>query len=369
MSDDRLATLRRFWPLIALLVIVVLAASPGFWGSSVTLRTVITMLIDMVLVIGLYIFAGNSGILSFGHMSFMAFGAYATALVAIPRDVKQLILPRLPDFIAHSELGLVPAALVAVGVTAVLAVIISIPIMRLSGIAAALSMFAVLLIVHAVANNWEDVTRGRMTMFGVPEGTTLTVALLAALGAVLVAFVFQESRTGLRLRASREDDIAAQSIGVDITRARRLAFILSAMVVGAGGFLFAEFQTSFNPDQFYLGITFLTIAMLVVGGVNSLAGAVIGTIVITAVGELLRRIEEGTSIGPVTIPSRSGLREAGLAAIMLLILIFRPRGLTGGRELPWPSLGGFRPADWRRGFRRRRPAADDSDASAARRPL
>jgi branched-chain amino acid transport system permease protein len=307
-------------------------------ASPVLKRTVITMLIDLILVVGLYIFAGNSGILSFGHISFMAVGAYTAALVTIPVATKEVILPDVPGFLARAELSPVLAGLVVAAVVALFALVISIPVMRLSGIAAALSMFAVLLIVHTVANNWEQVTRGRLTMFGLPSNAgTIPATLVCALIAMAAAYAFQESRFGLRLRASREDEVAAKAIGINVARERRIAFVLSAVFVGAGGFLFGEFIGSFNPDVFFIGITFLTIAMLVVGGMNSLAGAVIGTVVITAVAETLRRVEEGISVGSLDIPGRPGLREAGLAGVMLLILIFRPSGITGGREIPWPG--------------------------------
>jgi branched-chain amino acid transport system permease protein len=307
------------------------------YGSEITQRTAITMLIDLVLVVGLYIFSGNTGILSFGHMSFMAVGAYVTALLTIPVAQKESLLPSLPGFIGHHQLSAFPAALVTVFVTGLFGLVLAIPLMRAGGLAVGLSMFAVLLIVYVVANNWTQVTRGRLTMFGMPPWTTMWSALALALAVIFVAYVFQESRVGLRLRASREDEIAARAIGVNVNRDRRIAFVLSAMVVGAGGYSFALFLSSFNADAFYLAITFLTIAMLVVGGINSLTGAVVGTVLLTTVAELLRRVEEGTSIGPLSIPARPGLRETGLAFVMLVTLIFRPKGLTGGREVPWPG--------------------------------
>lgn len=329
------------WPLVALMVpLVIIVLLVDALADPVLKRTVTTMLIDLILVVGLYIFAGNSGILSFGHISFMSVGAYTAALVTIPVATKKVILPDVPGFLARTELSPVLAGFVVAAVVALFALVVSIPVMRLSGIGAALSMFAVLLIVHTVANNWEQITRGRLTMFGLPSNAgTIPATLVCALIAMATAYVFQESRFGLRLRASREDEVAAKAIGINVATDRRIAFVLSAVFVGAGGFLFGEFIGSFNPDVFFIGITFLTIAMLVVGGMNSLAGAVIGTVVITAVAETLRRVEEGISVGPLDIPGRPGLREAGLAGIMLLILVFRPSGITGGREIPWPGGG------------------------------
>ena len=106
--------------------------------------------------------------------------------------------------------------------------------------------------------------------------------------------------------------------------------------MGVAGALFGMFIGSFNPDAFFLNITFLMIAMLVIGGTTSLAGAVVGTLAISAVSEFLRRVEGGVDLGFVHVSAQPGLREVALALAMLAILIFRPRGLMGGRELGWP---------------------------------
>jgi branched-chain amino acid transport system permease protein len=134
--------------------------------------------------------------------------------------------------------------------------------------------------------------------------------------------------------------VAARSIGVNVPGERFLAFVLSGFVVGIGGALYTEFLGTMTPDVFYLSITFTTLAMLVVGGRTSLSGAVIGTIVVSAVTEFLRRLEGGFHVGPVHVAGRIGLTEVGLALVMLTILLWRPSGLTNGREIPSP----FRPA-------------------------
>jgi branched-chain amino acid transport system permease protein len=346
---------RRAWPVVAVAVPTVAIVLYGYGASDVLQRQITVMLMNMVLVVGLYVFAGNSGVLSFGHTSFTAIGAYVTALLTIPVFQKDVLLTRLPEWLRHAHVGAVPAMAAAGAVAAVFAAVIGIPLMRLNGIAASLGLFAVLVIVHNVAQHWEHVTRGTLTMLGVPTDTTMTRALLVALGAIVVAYVFQESKVGLRLRASREDEVTARSIGVNVTRDRWIALVISAFVVGVGGFLWAEFYGSFNPDVFYVQVTFITIAMLVVGGLHSLAGAVYGTIVVSAVAELLRRVEEGWAIDGWTIPHKGGMREVGLAILLLAILIFRPKGLTGGNEVGWP-----RPRRLARTLRRA-PAAASGD--------
>lgn len=208
------------------------------------------------------------------------------------------------------------------------AVILAIPLMRMSGLMAGLGTFAVLLITNVVAVSWREVTRGTNGMAQIPISTTATSALIWALVMIVLAYVYQMTTSCLRLRASREDVVAARAIGVRVSLERTIAFALSGFIVGVGGALYAQYVGSFNPDAFYLAITLTTLAMLVIGGTRSLAGAVIGTIVVSALSELLRRTERAFE--------RPGIREIGLALAMIVILVLRPRGLTGGKEIPLP---------------------------------
>jgi branched-chain amino acid transport system permease protein len=293
-------------------------------------------LINLVLVVGLYIFVGNSGILSFGHVAFMAIGAYTSALLTLPPLQKGLFLPGVPSYIAHAEWPTIPAALLAAGIAAGFALIISIPLMRLSGLAAGIATLAVLVIVYVVISHWDSVTGGQTTLVGIPTDSTLNAALVWALVALAVAFLFQESQVARRLRASSDDEAAARSIGIGVVRERIVAFVLSAAVVGLGGAIYGHYLGAFSPDAFYFQVTFLLVTMLVIGGMGSLAGAVIGTAFVTVFAEVLRRSESGVDVGPLSLPARPGLREVGLGITLLLVLIFRPSGITGGRELHWP---------------------------------
>jgi branched-chain amino acid transport system permease protein len=232
---------------------------------------------------------------------------------------------------------------VAGGLVAVaFAMVIAFPVLRISGIAASITMFAVLIVGNVVASNWTQVTRGTGTMLGIPADTTLGVAFGAGALAVCAAYALESSGPGLRLKATREDEFAARAVGISVGRARAYGFALSAFLVGVGGALYGHLLGAFSPADFYLDTTFLTIVMLVVGGMRSLTGAVVGTIAITALQEILNHVESGINLGLFTIPARPGLTQTGLAVVMLLILVFRPRGLTNGRELPFP--GRRRPA-------------------------
>ena len=214
--------------------------------------------------------------------------------------------------------------------------------MRLGGLAASLATFALLIIVHVVAQNLNQVTNGQSGMAGVPITTTAAGVMVWCMIAIVAVYLFQESRFGLRLRASREDEVAARACGIGVINERRCAWILSAFIVGIGGALYGQFLGTFNADGFYTDISFLIVAMLVIGGRNSLLGAVIGSAFVSVTAEVLRRVETGPDIGFIDIPARPGLEAVGLGVAMVLVLILRPQGLTGGRELSWPFTRAIR---------------------------
>jgi branched-chain amino acid transport system permease protein len=333
---------RRSWPFASLAVLVTVLTLIASASSPNIQQTAIETLIYLVAVVGLYIFAGNSGILSFGHVSFMAVGAYTSALLTMPAALKTRPPLDPPSWIVSIELPVPMGILVGGVVAALFAVVVVFPLMRLVGLAAGIATFALLLIVRDVVKNWDSMTAGLQTLVGVPSTLTLWGVLVWALLTMAAAHIYQETRSGLSLRASRDDEAAAAASGINIRRERRIAFVISAFFVGISGALFGHYLAAFGPNQFYITLTFFIIAMLVVGGLNSLAGAVVGTLTVSVVGEFLRKAEGGFDWGFVQFAGRPGLREVGLALLMLGILLFRPNGLTGGREVPPLSLAWLR---------------------------
>ncbi|MEQ8344185.1 MAG: branched-chain amino acid ABC transporter permease [Sneathiellaceae bacterium] len=330
------ALLQRAVPVVLLAVLLLAIVAVAAVLPPSTQRIVTDAMVVLVAVIGLYTFVGNSGILSFGHIGFMAIGAYSSAWLTIPPMTKKLLLPGLPDFLMQAHWDPVSATLAAGVVAAAVALVFGLPLMRLSGIAASIGTFTLLAIVQSVAGNWKAMTGGQGSLFGLPAATDMYVALAWALVALVGAFLYQNTRSGFRLNASREDEVAARAVGVNVARERLTAFVLSAFFVGVAGALHAHFLGVIVASSYFLGLTFVTLAMLVIGGINSLSGAVIGVVVVSLLGELLRRVEGGFDIGGQAVPALPGLREVGLAGAMLLILVFRPSGLTRGREIGWP---------------------------------
>jgi branched-chain amino acid transport system permease protein len=331
------SALRGGWSLIvplAAVLLVTLVANTMF--GFVLQRTTTLMLINLVIALSVFGFSGLSGVLSFGQLGFVAVGAYTCALLTIPAGLKATLFPDMPgflDWILDVELGLWPAMLVAGAVAMALSLIVAPAIVRLAGLQAGIATLALLGIVYNVCLNWDEVTRGRSTMIGVPADVDLGSASAVACLALIAVWLFARSRFGLRLRASRDDEPAARAVGVRVAGERTLAWALSAFVAGVAGALYSHFITTFTPGDFYLEATFTIIAMVVVGGIRSIAGVVCGVLAVTAVTELLRRLQSGDLIG-TTLPA--GTQQVVLAAILLIILITRPNGLTGGREARLP---------------------------------
>lgn len=334
---------RRVWPpfFLCSLVVVTWALVDGF-SDVVYTDTTLRMFITLMLVLGLQIFSGNSGVLSFGHIAFMAVGAYTSALLTIPPDIKEFTFLTMPHFLKSwifpADLSALEGTLAGAGFATVFALITAPPIVRLAGVQAGIGTLAILVIVYVFDIQTSSITRGTSTMIGVPPTTTFLMVLIWTLIFILVTFAFQQSGRGLRLRATRENERVAKSVAVGVATERAVAWVLSGFVVGAAGALYGHYIVTFSPDQFYFDITFLTIAMLVVGGMTSVTGAVIGCYLLTIVNEVFRRWEVNGLAG-VTPPS--GTANLVLAGVLLVTLILRPKGLTGGKEIPWPGDWSF----------------------------
>jgi branched-chain amino acid transport system permease protein len=330
------------WPVVPPALLVVVATLLASTGGAVIHDVMITGLIDLMFVVGLYCFAGTSGVFSFGHIGFAAIGAYAAGVLSISVETKKTLFTSMPSALVDLHTSPLLAVLAGGLVAAVIGGVVSIALMRLGGLAASLATFALLIIIHVVCQNLNQVTNGQSGLTDVPGSPSQWGLMVWCLIAIAVAFLFQESRWGLRLRASREDEVAAKATGIGVYNERRAAWTLSCFFAGVGGALYGQFLGTFNADAFYLDISFLIVAMLVIGGRNSLSGAVVGAVFVVVVQELLRRLEDGPHIGAIHIPSRPGLAATGLALIMLLVLILRPGGLTGGREVLWPFARSIR---------------------------
>jgi len=307
---------------IAGLAQFVLAPSTG--------RVAVQLLITIGLVVGIQVFVGNSGILSFGHVSFFAVGAYVAGVAAMKPSLRDFQVTAVPSWLADRSLGFWPALLLAVAVGVTWAALTGFFVARMKTTVIAMATLALLVVTFNVVNSWESATNGNQGLAGVPQLTSTSVALGVTIVITGAAYLFAASPTGLRLQATREDEVAARALGVSVCRARFWGWLLSGVLVSLAGAVWALNARAFAPSQFSFEEMFALLAMLVVGGLGSVSGAVTGAVALTVLTELIRTGQEALAeSGAATLP---GLIQLSTAAIIIVVLVVRPLGLTNGRE-------------------------------------
>jgi branched-chain amino acid transport system permease protein len=315
-------------------------------GSSQQLVT--AMLIDALIVVGLQVYIGNTGVLSFGHIGFGAIAGYTFAVLAIDPDRKSTVIRNAPWDLNEVQFSPFVSAVIAVLVTLVVAVVVGLGLARsgaASGaVAATVITLALLFVTHELAVNWNELTGGDRAGLSFSIGHTLSSrwpVYGALLGAVVVARLFAVSRPGRLAQAAREDNLAARAMGIDPKVQQMMALLISVAIVAVGASLRVYSIGNITPKFFFFEYTLVTLVMLIVGGRNSVTGAVSGVVVITTARELARRLStEGYELFGLSLDStatdwlfREGLPTIVLGAAMLGFMILRPDGLLDDREI------------------------------------
>jgi len=318
--------------LLGLAIAAVGAASAAF-GSPATINTVTNMMTVLVGVMAIALFSGNSGALSFGHVAFMALGAQVSATLTMAPVLKAQLFPALPTVLLQYQAGFATALVLTAVLVGLFALATGLAIVRLTSATIPIATLGLHIIVNSLIIGADGLTRGSQAVYGIPKSVDIfIVSAIAALVACGIA-LFKESAAGLALRATREDEAAAAAVGVDVAKLRLLAWVLSGAVAALAGALIAHNLAVFSPKDFYLDLTFSLIVMLIVGGVNSVSGALVGTLLVTGMIEVLRRLENGFSLGIIEVPQIFGLTIIGLSLLIMAVLYYRPGGLLGYREL------------------------------------
>jgi branched-chain amino acid transport system permease protein len=265
--------------------------------------------IYVILTMGLNITNGWTGLMSFGYAAFYGIGAYTAAILATRYGV---------PFWATFVLGGVVAGLVGVA--------IAVPTLRLKGIFLALVTIGFQEIVFLVTLNWTSLTRGPMGIPGIPPPSVGTYSfnsnreyfyLILALNVVMIFVVsrIMDSRLGRMFIAIREDEVAAQSVGISLFPAKVLSFVISTFMAGVAGAFFAHHARFVSADSFRLDETFIILTMLIVGGMGTVVGPIIGAVFLVILPEAARFLAH--------------YREMVYGAILILVILFRPQGIAG----------------------------------------
>jgi branched-chain amino acid transport system permease protein len=323
------------------------------FGSGRTDQVVLIFLAYFMVVLSLQIFTGNSGVISFGQVALMAVGAYTGMLMNLSPAIKQTQIGSAPGFIVDAHFSFLPATLIAIAVTCLIALPFGFIFARLSGAAAAIATLAGYVIAITVIANWATVTHGTFTLYGVStySNDTLFWWMIAwAALAIVIARLFRDSGLGLALRATSSDELVARAVGVNLPLARLAGWVLAAGVAAVGGALYMKFLGSLAPTTFSFNpVIVITLVMFIVGG-RSVSGVVVGATLVAFIDEALKRIENDLQ--------RAGLETIALAAIFTLMMIYRSEGLFGRWEIDELFMRWWRSA-------RRGPRAVQEQGSAS----
>lgn len=328
------------WSLfVPILVVYVAIYYANAAGTSVQQQAQYAMA-NLVIVVGLQAFIGTSGVLSLGHISFVAVGAWTMGILLASPSVKKSTISTMFPFLIKAHTGFWTALLLAAVLGGLLAALVAPVLMRLNGLQAGIATFAFLAVVNEVLANWKAIgpASSQQGFFFSDPSISMQTLLFIAITAIIVSWLYQRSTTARLLRATREGLTAAPASGINVTPHRIIALTVSGVLCGVGGGLLAQVHGSIDPSQVSVQLTFTTISMLVLGGMLSLWGAVLGTLIFSALDFLLQQASTGLSVGNLVVTVPSGVHDILLGALLVTMLLFRPDGLTRGHEFTWPFL-------------------------------
>jgi branched-chain amino acid transport system permease protein len=271
--------------------------------------------INIILAVSLNLINGFTGQFSMGHAGFMAIGAYTAGATSL--YFKNYFPALIEDPILSHAIFLFVIIFAAL-LSAVAGLLIGLPTLRLKGDYLAIVTLGFGEIIRVLILNIEALGAAR-GLPGVPALNTFTWTYVLALGTIFFIARYVNSKQGRELLAVREDEIAAQAIGVNTTKAKILSFIIGASFAGIAGALFAHEINILTPTSYDIQKSFEIIIMVVLGGMGSISGSVFAAILLTALPEALRGLEEYRML---------------IYSLMLIVLMLgRPRGIFGNKEL------------------------------------
>lgn len=299
--------------------------------------------INAILALSLNLIYGFTGMFSLGHAGFMAVGAYVSALCVLPGVQKEMMWILDPIIWPFSvlETPFWVSVLLAGLIAAIFGMFIAMPVLRLGGDYLGIATLGFAEIIRVLIVNLTPITNGSLGIKGIPNHTSLLVNFAWFLFTLYCLIKLLNSNFGNVLKAIRDDEIAAKVMGIDTFRYRVLSFCLGAFFAGVGGALLGNLLTTIDPKMFTFLLTFNVLMIVVAGGLGSLSGSILGSVVITVLLEWLRIVEEPISLGSYEIPGIPGMRMVVFSLVLLCIILYRREGIMGMREITWDTIIDF----------------------------
>ena len=312
------------------------------YGSDYHVRILNNMAIFVTLAVSYNLINGICGILHLGPNAFIAIGAYTAAFLTmspLEKQMNYIIQPLIwPLNSRHAPFVI---SVLAGGVMAtIFAFLISFPVFRVRGDYLAIVTLGFGEVIRVLCNALQGVTNGPLGLKGLSPFTNLWWSWGVAVVTIVLITRLINSSYGLAMKAIRDDEIAARAMGIDPFRHLLLAFLVSAFFSGVSGGLLAHLITTISPTLFTFFLTFNLLIMIVVGGLGSTTGAIIGAMLFAWGGEALRIVEAPMNFGFFTIPGIPGMRMVIFSLILMVVIIFVRRGIMGRNEFNWDWIFG-----------------------------
>ena len=333
-TRDKLLT---FMSLAALLSFLWYADS--YFGNY-TNRILTNIAIFIILAVSYNLINGIAGQFSLGTNAFLAIGAYTSAIFTLSPEEKLRSFIIEPMIWPLSEISFsFPVSLLLAGaVTAIIALLMAMPVFRVRGDYLAIVTLGFGEVIQVVTNNLVPVTNGPLGIKGLAPHTNLWWSWGICVLTVYCVVRLVNSSYGRAMKAVREDETAAEAMGINAFWIKTLAFTFSAFFQGVAGGLLAHLITTISPSLFTFMLTFNLLIIIVIGGLGSTTGAILSAILITWGGEALRVVEEPATFFGYEYAGVPGMRMVLFSVILILVMLFARRGIMGRTEFHWESL-------------------------------
>ncbi|WP_319238271.1 branched-chain amino acid ABC transporter permease [uncultured Propionivibrio sp.] len=296
--------------------------------------------INIILALSLNLINGFTGLFSLGHAGFMAVGAYTCAILSMSPDQKaaNYVLQPIVPWLADVHLPFLPSLLVAGLFAGFIGWILGIVALRLRDDYLAIATLGFSEIIRVLLTNAQTITNGSLGLKGLPRYTTMWWAWGSAIAITIFLVLLIKSSYGRAFKSIRDNEIAAEAMGIDVFGMKVLSFTISSALAGIAGGLLAHYLTTIDPKQFIFLKTFDILLIVVLGGVGSITGSVVAAIVVTVAMEALRFLDGPLNLGFMVTHGIPGLRMVFFSALLMIVVIYRQQGLMGTAEFSWASL-------------------------------
>ncbi len=283
---------------------------------------------------------GVTGQFSLEPNGFTAIGAYTAAILTLTPAQKEamfIISPMVP-WLQNLHMSFFPALIVAGIVTAIVGFLLGFPVFRVRGDYLAIVTLGFGLTIRVVSNNTISITNGPLGLKGIENYTNLWWTWGFAVVTLIIIMRLINSEFGRAMKAVRDDEDAAIAMGINTFKIKMIAFVTSAFFEGVAGGLLAHLITTISPTLFTFFLTFNLLIIIVIGGLGSMTGTAIATILVVWGSEILRFVEQPMHIFNFTIPGIPGMRMVIFSILLIVIMIFAREGIMGQKEFSWDSL-------------------------------